>query len=314
MKHYIIVQPKEYGTYFRGDTVYTQISIKEILTNALTDPSDVSISITTPCGVAVVTDDAMVNSAVGYYDYDYSIPTDGCFGIYTIEISTATENSLTYFNFVLFPWDVLSRIRELSGAYQQSDMSDYKLAIIAWSSYKETLDEIYELHYKERPLCNSDGEWFDGINTDFKLKNYPFADHNGDGVITGHGELACCCEDITFRYYDQTTKTEVAGNVEVVDADSGLIQLTTLAGTPVPSNICRPQVTYYVKSNTYNEELMREAVAYLSAHKALVAMQSLQKATLADLQSNRDIEKQRFITMYESLVERIGFPVIGGGK
>jgi hypothetical protein len=58
---------------------------------------------------------------------------------------------------------------------------------------------------------------------------------------------------------------------------------------------------------------MREAVAYLASHKAIIAFKSLDKATLADLQSNRETESNRFLKRYEDLIEQIGFPMIGSG-
>lgn len=314
MKRYIITQPKEFGTYFRDDNIFTQIRIKDVLTNALVDPSDVSISIIDPCDVSPVVNDPMTSTVTGVYSYDYAIPFDACYGIYTIVINTFNEDTITRFNFVVFPWDVISRIRELSGALQQSDMSDYKLAIIAWNAYQETLEEVFELHYKERPLCNEDGEWFDGSNKTFRLRAVPLADRNGDETITGHGELACCCEDITFRYLAATTLVETEGNVTVIDAESGRVQLTDLAGDALDGSISRPVVTYYTHSKTYSEELMREAVAYLAAHKALVALKSLDKATLGDLNSNRAVEKNRFLEQYNEIIEQIGFPMIGGGR
>ena len=309
-------QPKEFGTYSRGDNIFIQINIKDVLTNALSDPSDVSISIINPCNIIKVASATMSSSVTGVYTYDYAIsstPTNTPYGIYKIEIKTETEDTLTIFNFVVFPWDVLSRIREISGAFQQSDMSDYKLALLAWTAYEETLDEVFELHYNEKPLPDPDsGYYFNGINIKFQLKNTPIADHNGDDYITGFGELACG-EDITFSYID-STGNRIVGDVTVIDANNGLVELTDIGGGIVPNGISSAQVTYYSQSQTYNKDLMREAVAYLTAHKALLAFKSLDKATLADMQSNRATESERFLKRYEEIIEKIGFPNIGCGK
>ena len=313
MKRYIITQPKEQGIYSQGDSVYTQIYIKNILTSAMVDPSSVSISIYDPCGVALVSNDSMPTTGVGIYNYDFSLSSTATFGIYSIKIETSTYDSLSFFNFVVFPWDVLSRIRELSGAFQQSDMSDYKLAMIAWDAYLETLGEIYELHTNEQPLCDPDtGLYFDGTNKNFQVRNYPIADSNGDTSVTGFGELACG-EDVTFAYIDDTG-TRVVGKATVTDENNGIVELTQISGAAVPSTIKAAMVTYSHQSETYNQALMREAVAYLAAYKAAIAFKSLDKATLSDLQSNRATETQRFLKRYEDLIEQIGFPMIGSGR
>jgi hypothetical protein len=319
MKRYLIIQPKEQGIYSRGDNVFTQINIKDILTNSLCDPSSVSISIINPCGVNLITSVAMTKTAVGVYKYDYQIsstPTNSPFGIYKIKIQTLNENTISLFNFVLFPWDIISRIREISGFFQQNDISDYKLSMIAWNAYIETLDEIYELHSDETPLCNPEtNEGFNGTNITFKLKEYPLADFNGDEYITGFGELACG-EDVTFHYIDSIGDNKI-GHVVVIDADVGIVTLKTITDTPVPKDIRKAMVSYCVRSEYYDQNIMREAVAYLASNKVLISLNSLDKSTLADLQTNEEklrIDSDRFIKRYETLIEKIGMPNIGCGK
>jgi hypothetical protein len=312
MKRYIITQPKEYGIYSLGDNIYTEIHIKDVLTSSPTDPSNVSISIICPHGISLVTSDAMNSSVTGIYTYDYSIPTDICYGIYRIQIETTGDHTFTNFNFVVFPWDVISRIREISGAFQQSDMSDAKLAVIAWDAYEETLAEVYELHYKEKPLPNPvNYEYVNGSNMDFKLKNIPIADINGDELITDIGMHG---GDVAFTYRDIITKLKTIGKVVITNAIEGYVTLSTPSFTPLTIGCCDLSVTYCSQSENYNQNLMREAVALLAAHKALIAFKSLDKATLADLQSNRATESQRFLKRYEDLIEQIGFPMIGSGK
>jgi len=313
MKRYLIIQPKEFGVYFRGDSVFTQINIKEILTNTMTDPSSVSLSIYNPNGVALISDSAMAHTVAGVYDYDYSIPTDACFGVYSIKIETETYDSLSYFNFVVFPWDVNSRVRIISGSVQQNDISDYKLSLLAWNAYGETLGEIYELHEYEYPKCDPvSGEYLNGSNKRFKLYNYPIADSNGDGEVTGYGESSCGA-DVTMGYMDSTGATQI-GKAKVIDSTIGLIELTDIAGNALPQSTKRVWTNYYTQSPTYNQDLMREAVAYLTAHKVMVSFKELGKATLNDLQSNREKEINRFLTRYQEIIEKIGFPMIGSGK
>ena len=197
MKNYIVTQPKEFGTYLRGDTVNIYINIKDTLSNQLSDPSSVVITIKNPAGTIVSGPTPMSQVTIGTYEFDYSIPTSLTvypFGIYDVAISTVTQNSLSLLNFVVFPWDVLSRTRTLSGISQQSDISDYHLAKLAWTAYVEVLETIYEPHYFE-PICGGCSCGYppnviDGVNTLFKLKYYPIADHNGDEQVTGCGQMA----------------------------------------------------------------------------------------------------------------------------
>jgi len=314
MKNYSVTQPKEQGIYALGDNIYTQIYIKNI-SGVLDDPSSVSITITCPHGTNLVSDVSMTSTVTGIYSYDFSIPTDICYGVYKIKIATTGDSSRTYLNFVVFPWDVISQIREISGAFQQSDMSDYKLSLIAWNAYEETLREIYELHTNERPLSDpTSGAYLDGINTRFQTRHKQIADIGGDELVTGFNAPYTVHDwDIDF-YYTDVFGVVNGGVVEVIDEEEGIVKLTDVLGNPLPADTRSLQLTYYSQSPTYNQDLMHEAVAYLAAHKALIAFKSLDKATLADLQSNRANESQRFLKRYEDLVEQIGHPMIGSGK
>ncbi|RPI86125.1 MAG: hypothetical protein EHM34_00075 [Nitrosopumilales archaeon] len=316
MKHYIVTQPKEFGTYLRGDTVDIYINIKDTLTNQLSDPSSVNITIRSPSNVVVDGPTPMINLSTGIYEHEYSIPTSTTiypFGIYEAHISTVTDSSLTVFNFVVFPWDVVSRIRSLSGISQQADISDYHLATLAWLAYEETLETIYEMHEKEKPLCDPvTGDYIDGVNTTFQLTNYPLADHNGDEQITGSGQIAYGWD--VEGYYIDSTGAKQTCIITVSDSSYGMVTITTGGATPIPADACGIYVKYYTESPTYNKQLMQEAVACLSAYKAAIAFQSLNKATLADLQTNRDMLYNRFLIRYDQIIEEIGFPNIGAGK
>jgi len=314
MKKYIISETNEFGIYFLEDNVYTRITIKDSMTNNLVDPSSVSISIICPHGTALVSDVPMVNLSVGTYKYDYSIPSDICYGIYKMKITTKTFDTLTYLNFVVFPWDVISRIREISGAIQQSDISDYKLALIAWTSYEEALREVYELHTNERPLSDpTSGAYLDGINTRFQTRHKQIADIGGDELVTGFNAPYTVHDcDLDF-YYTDSSGVVNGGVVEVIDEEEGIVKLTDVFGNPFPADTRSLQLTYYSQSPTYNQDLMREAVAYLAAYRMAIAFQALNKATLADLQTNRGMSYDIFLKKYQDLMERIGFPNIGSG-
>jgi hypothetical protein len=46
----------------------------------------------------------------------------------------------------------------------------------------------------------------------------------------------------------------------------------------------------------------------------MISFKEFGKATLNDLQSNREKEINRFLTRYQEIIEQIGFPAIGAGK
>jgi hypothetical protein len=100
----------------------------------------------------------------------------------------------------------------------------------------------------------------------------------------------------------------------VQDAKFGIVKLLTSTGNPIPASIQAAYVTYYSEVNTFDIDLMHEAVAYLTAYKIWIAFKSLDKATLSDLQSNRALDGNKFYERYTELVEMIGFPMIGSGK
>lgn len=316
MKNYIVTESKEFGTYLRGDTAVINVNIKNTLTNAPSNPSSVKITIKNPAGTIVAGPTAMTNIAVGNYDYDYLISaslTVYPFGIYDAVISTATDSSTTLLNFVVFPWDILSRVRTLSGAANQSDMTDYHLAKLAWTAYEETLETIYEAHYNEKPLCDpTTGDYIDGVNKIFQLANYPIADHNGDEQVTGYGQIAYGWD--VEGYWIDSTGAKNACVIVITDASYGIAQIVTTGGLAIPADARGIYVDYYTESPSFNKQLMREAAACLTAYKLAISFMSLGKATLADLQSNRGMLYERFLIRYEQIIDEIGFPNIGAGK
>jgi|GEM_PF-2787647 len=313
MKYYNITQIKESGTYFRNDTVYIKVRITDAEEGTPDDPSEVSIEVIDPCGNDYVSLTAMSKDATGEYYYEFDLDDDIPFGLYDVNVITFTHNQTQKFRIVVFPFDICARTREILSAYQQNDISDYKLALIAWHSYKTVLNEIYDLHWEERPKCNpTDGSWFDGTNKTFQLRSKYIADYNGDGEITGEGEITCG-SDISFYYIDND-RLRYNGHVNVVDADNGIVQLLTDTDDAVPNTMQRAYVSYYTRSEYYDETIMHEAVAYLTAYKVAMTYKSLNSATMADIQTNRQLEAKIFKDKYEELIGMIGFNAIGCGK
>ena len=300
MKNYNIIQVKESGTYLKGDTLLVKIKITDSESFVVSDPSEVSITIIDPCGNELV-DAAMDSEATGYYFYEYSFASDACCGIYDVNIETINKNQIAKFSYIVFPFDICSRVREVLSAYQQNDISDYKLAIIAWHSYRTVLNDVFELVYNENLYCNKIA------NDLYKVNNKPLADINGDGVVTGT-DVDSCQPDVSFYYInddDEATELEV----KVVDARNGVVEIKD-----IPSTADCLYITYYYESEYYDEEIMKEAVAYLTAYKVAMTYKSLDKATLADIQTNRQLDPKIFKDKYEELIGMIGFSPIGCGK
>lgn len=316
MQRYKIFLDNEYGIHSRSDSYFIQIKIVDALSNALTDPTTVKISINNPCGTALIASQDMTKSATGKYYYNYSIASDAPYGKYSVKVATTSETCVRYFNYVIFPWDTVSQIRTLLGSYRQNDITDYKIAIVAWDAYIDTLMSIYDFHFDEKPLCNpDDGSWFDGTNKKFKLRNYPIADFDGDGVVSGYGE-ATCTMDVQVRWIDNTGNS-IAGKVVVSNSRNGIVELTKADGSAIPQDNEGVFVTYHTEAESYNQLLMREAVSYRTAHKLLQSFQSLDKATMADLQVNEqklESDLYRMKKLYQSIIDQIGGCNIGSGK
>lgn len=316
MERYSIKLTSEKGIYTRNDNYFIELTIKDILTSSVSDPSTVSISIKDPCGITIVNNDAMISTATGIYVYDYAISSSATYGVYEVIIETSSYNMIDTHNFVIMPWNCLSQVRRISGISQQNDISDEKLSLIIWDTYIETLEQIYEKHKDEKLLCNPDnGTWFDGTNTKFQLRYGKIADINGDGQVTGYGELNCGY-DVSVRWIDSTGDSQI-GKVTVDNLDNRIVLITQLSGVAIPNTNEGVFVTYWIESDYYNERLMRKAVSYLAAHELILAFQSLYEATLADLPSNEkklSIDMYRLQKKYDDIIEEIGHEMIGGGK
>ena len=214
MQRYKIFLETEYGVHTQDDNLFIQIKIVDSTTNKVSSPSEVLISIYDPNSVAIVTEDDMNEESDGIYSYE-STPTDSIYGKYLIRIKTINDSCLKHFTFVIFEWDIVSETRIVLGSYQQKDISDYKLSLMAWNAYIEIL--------------------------------------------------------------------------KLID----------------------------MESTNYDEELMHEAVAYLTAHKILLSLRNLDKATMADLQTNEykiKDDAKRMKNRYLDIIEQITDPNISAGN
>jgi len=315
MKRYQITQTSEFGVYSRDDHLLVHITIKDTLTSAPSDPSSVSIAIISPCDVSIVTA-TMSKATTGVYFYDYDFSSTTTYGVYEVQISTATYPHLESYNFVVMPWNINAQVRRLSGIMAQNDVTDYLLAQIIWDAYMETLETIYDLHDNECVLSNpSTCVLFNGINKRVRVKSTPIADINGDTVFTGYLQQTCG-EDITGYWIDSNYVYQTA-KINVINEKQGIIDIMQIGGAAIPDDNRGVRVRYWTSSPSYDERLMREAVAYLAAHHLILAFQSLYKTTLADLQTNEQklvADMNRLKNKFDNIVEIISTPMIGGVK
>lgn len=260
---------------------------------------------------------SMATDSSHYYSCNYDIPADAQYGEYTIKvIATDSLGVVAEFNDVMyiFPWNIIHDVRRYSGIKSKKSIDDHDLSALIWESYREALDEVYDYHHNEIPNCNpDDGTWFNGTNTVFETKHGNIADKDGDGVVQGYGE-ASCGTDISGWWKDSDGDCHRL-KITVNESHCGKITITQLDGTAIPSDNKWVRLDYYTEYETYDERIFRFAVAYLAAYKAIESFKALDKATLADLDSNKTsiaLSKNRMLNQYKKAMKKIKRPQIDG--
>lgn len=303
--------------YSKGETYVHRLLIVDRDDNPAY-PSDCTFYLYDECGNLMnAGGTSMATDSTHYFTCNYDIPSDARYGEYTIKVvATDSLGVVAEFDDVMyiFPWNIIHDVRRYSGITAKKSIDDHDISAIIWEAYCEALNEIYEYHHAEWPNCNpDDGSWFDGANTTFETKYGPIADKDGDGVVQGFGE-ASCGTDISGWWKDSDGDCHKL-KITVNDAHCGNITITQLDGTAIPSDNEWVRLDYYTEYKTYNERIFRFAVAYLAAYKAIEAFKALDKATLADLDSNRmdvELSKNRMMKQYKMAVKKIKNPPIGG--
>ena len=305
---------KNISVYERGETFSHWITIRD-KTDKKVDPSSVSMSIVDPNGNTVLNKAAMTNSATGIYYYDHDLSSSASYGKYIVRIygvSGTAHTGIEEDAFYIMPWKLEQGIRHKMGI-STNDIEDDALTHIAWSSYKESLEEIYLHHYKESPKCNPDtGVGFNGTNTSFQTQHYPIADIDGDGSI---GDSSVENPDITCWWLDNAGHRNT-GYVSITESNNGEISVYQFDGaTAIPSTNEGVYLKYWSEYNTFSTFLFREAVSYLAAHYVNLRFTERDKVTIADLNANRPIVLKypnRFLREYKRIISRITKPRISG--
>lgn len=304
------------SVYQREETFYHWITFRD-RAKALSNPDSVKITITAPCGITVVSSATMTQDSTGVYYYAYNIPADGLYGEYDVKTvaTTGTDNSIFKDKLYIFPWDIVDQTRKLSGITSKKSISDDDISVIILEAYLEALREVYTYWDDENPKCNPDtGAWFDGVNTTFATKRGKLADSNGDGVVTGYGEQSCGT-DVDGWWTDANGDCHQL-KITVLDARCGKLTLTQWDGTAIPNDNCGVVINYSTEWRTFNIAIFKSAVAFLAAHKCIVRFKELDKATLADLHSNKIVildDRNRMEKAYKKAMRKISKPIIGAG-
>lgn len=314
---YNITTKYENSIYERGEENYYVAKIKNIDGNANATPSSVSITIYDPCSNVTINSIAMVALTTGEYYYSYTIPNDAIFGQYNIEVTASSPTYTTTYKdkFYILPWNIIYDTRRYSGITSKKSVSDHDIAGIIWEAYLEALKKVYVFQNEEKPKCNPNtGAGFDGTNTTFATRHTPLADINGDGVVTGYGEISCGTD--VDGYWTDTNGDCHLLKITVLDAKCGKLTITQLDGTAIPNTNCGVKINYYTEWRTFNMNIFKSAVAFLAAHKCIVRFKELGKATLADLHSNKEVilhDRDRMLKAYKKAMRSISKPVIGAG-
>jgi len=300
----------------RGETNLIKIKIKNT-SNALVDPSTVSISISNPCSTKLVDEVLMAQDSTGIYSYYYNIAADAAYGEYEVEIVTSSPTYINRYRdrFILLPWNVTQEVRRKAGITSKKAIDDKDISLIILEAYEEILNKTYKLRKNETFLCNpDDGSWIDGTNKVFAVKNPPIADSNGDNEVTGKGELTCG-EDITLLWKDADGDCH-EGKVTVNNAECGKVTLTQSDDSALPADLCWAKVTYHSEWHAFDLSLLKKAVVYLAAYECLIRFTSLTGTTQADLNPNVvkfNVRRKSLEAKYKSILRLIRKPVVGSG-
>lgn len=269
-------------------------------------PTTIKISITDPDGTLLVDAQDMTQEEIGLYYYNYQIPADANFGNWDVIVrATDAVGNATKFTdeFYLLPWNILAQIRSQSGIGSRKSISDDDLAQIAWDAYVEVLEDVLTPHSNEGILktCYNGDDFY-------RAKDYPIADRNGDGLIDE--------DDIDVMWKDSNGHFNV-GKAEGIQAEIGELEPKQADGSDIPNTQCGIFISYCSYHPTYSEQLFKKAVVYMAAHEVILRFHEIDRATLADIQSNRQIilaNPNRMEKKYLKIRNRICKPRCGGVK
>jgi len=302
---------------FERSETYTHWSTIRDKDGVAVDPTNVKITIYDPCDNVIVNDQLMTKSDTGIYYYEHILSSTASYGNYRTTVkATAMVGQIGIMadEFFVMPWKVEQDVRRKIGLGDDADISDSDLSHLSWSSYKQALVDLYIHRYMDIPKGDPDtGNKWNGTNLNYQTPQYPIADVNGDGTVSGN--TVDCTKDMDVWWID-TDGYRQEGLVTVTNSDHGEINISQVGGAALPSTTKHVYLDYWTVPQNYDEFIFREAVAYLAAHHVELRLEGREKLTIADINANSTIlikSPQRYYREYRRLMRLINKPKIGGG-
>jgi hypothetical protein len=285
----------------RAETYIHQRKFRE--NGTPTDVYSAEMEITYPCdsGATVV---SMVKIETGTYQGNWDIPSNATYGEYMVEVTTTAGSVISKFvdSFIILPWNITQHVRKTSGIKECNDIDDDDIALIAWNAYIEARDDIFKTHLHEQIKTDS-CHCFDGCNSTFYVDPHIVIDHLACGEVAIEGHYIDC------------NNNRKALTASVLDAREGKIKLLDESGAALSCTTHAAYVTYKTSSANFKDHMFKKAIIYLASHEIILRFNELDKATLADLDSNRPINianPDRMFKKYKKVCSKIADPKFGG--
>ena len=306
------------SVYEQNETYVNRTSVRD-RKNEKKDPSEVSMTIKDPCGNILVDHASMTSDATGEYFYNYDIQSNATYGRYTSTVSAksaANDVSKIRSDFYVMPWNLPRDIRQITGIGEEKTITNDDLSDIAWHAYRFALRDVFEHHYEDIPKGNPQtGAGFNGTNTTFQTPDYPIADVNGDGIVSGSDIASGSCATDIDSWWIDTNGSWHRSIVRVDKSRNGEISIFQADGvTAIPANNEGVYVDYWIEYKSFDEQIFRRAVAYLAAHEVEQRFSTLDKTTLADINANRPIvlaHPRRYLNEYKRYINMTRKPRCG---
>ena len=291
------------GLIQRGDTYYLDVKFRE--DNTAVAVTSAAMKITFPCSNGDTGSSLATTATTGRYEADSVMDSTATYGEYRVEVTALYETKTYKFEsfFYVLPWNIVQQIRAVSGIKQNNDISDKDIAIIAWNAYIEAKEDCFKYVFKE--LIHSDNNHnVDGSNKVFYARKMH--------LVSGH---TVCDESAIYGHY-LTTADEIEDlTISVTDAEIGKLSIADKDGNALTGELCNAWYSYRIKSEKFKEQIFKKAVVYLASHEIVLRFNELDKATLADLQSNSPLilaTPKRMLQQYKKTLKKCKKLKVGG--
>ena len=292
------------GIMQRGETYLLDVKFRE--ENSSVAVTSASMKITYPCDSGSTSTSLTTTPTTGRYEGIWNIPSSATYGEYRVKI-TATYESKTFIfenQFFILPWNITQQIRSVSGIKQSNDIDDRDIAIIAWNAYLEAKEKCF-LRILNEELKIDGNHYIDGSNKTFYTRNTNLV---SDHLVCDESAIEGLYKTDDYEIYELTTS--------ITDAKTGKISVADKDGNALTSSVgCRVLLNYRIKSPAFKEQLFKKAVVYLASHEIILRFNELDKATLADLDSNKPVilaNPDRMLKQYKKTMRKISMKRVGG--